>query len=178
MITSFFFTSKALFIVGNIIVIFLLRESKFFVSKYDAYNAICHDKYECKRLDQHQVLRPSHGHKRVKIIEGPLKQETRVKILESKTCEENDHEEFFELYNDEDTCESDVDQMAQSSRHDVGDLGCLEHVVKKVEEEKHEDIEGDDGDVSLPAEELNKLVDDFIARINRQRRLEAEFCRA
>ncbi|KAI3686366.1 hypothetical protein L1987_80041 [Smallanthus sonchifolius] len=170
-ITSFFFTSKALFIVGNLIVIFLLRESNFFVFKYDAYDDICHDKYECKRLDQLQVLRPSHKLKGVKIIEG-----SQVKILESKTCEENYHEEFFELYNDEETCESDADRMAQSFGHDVEDVSCLEHVVKKVEDEKHEDIEGD-GDVSLPAEELNKLVDDFIARINRQRRFEAEFCR-
>ncbi|KAK1407168.1 hypothetical protein QVD17_38781 [Tagetes erecta] len=145
-ITSFFFTSKALFIVGNLIVIFLLGESKFFSSnKYDAYNDVCHDK---------------------DIIDGTSKRETRVKMLESKTYEETGHEEFFELCNDDETCESNVDHMAQSTGHDEEDMSCLEH----------EGVEGD-GDVNLPAEELNKMVDDFIARINRQRMLEAEFCR-
>ncbi|MFS7940192.1 hypothetical protein Hanom_Chr05g00461431 [Helianthus anomalus] len=174
-IASFFFTSKALFIVGNLIVIFLLGESKFFSSKLDAYNDVGHSKYECKRLDQLQV-HPSQEHKGKKINKDTTKQKMQVKILESKTCEEGDNDEFFELHCDEETCESEVDQMAESFDHDMEDMRCLEWEVKVVDEERHEGIEGD-GDVSLPAEELNKLVDDFIARINRQRRLEAEFCR-
>ncbi|KAK9080560.1 hypothetical protein SSX86_000318 [Deinandra increscens subsp. villosa] len=176
-ITSFFFTSKALFIAGNLIVIFLLGESKFFASKPNAYNDVCHDEYECKPLDQLKVLCPSQENKGEQIIKDTPNdhQEMQVMILESKTCEENTHEVFFELYNnDEETCEPDVDQMAESSGDHEEDSSCLEgEVLKVVKEDKH----GGDGDAGLPEEELNKLVDDFIARINRQRMLEAEFCR-
>ncbi|KAJ0578448.1 hypothetical protein HanIR_Chr05g0248051 [Helianthus annuus] len=166
---------KALFIVGNLIVIFLLGESKFFSSKLDAYNDVGHSKYECKCLDQLQA-HPSQEHKGKKVSKDTPKQKMQVKILESKSCEEGDNDEFFELHCDEETSESEVDQMAESFDRDMEDMRCLEWEVKVVDEERHEGIEGD-GDVSLPAEELNKLVDDFIARINRQRRLEAEFCR-
>ncbi|KAI3717821.1 hypothetical protein L1987_69682 [Smallanthus sonchifolius] len=147
-ITSFFFTSKVLFIVCNLIVIFLLGESKFFAYMSKAYNDVYHDKYECNRLDQIQVI--------------------------SQSQEQNEtYEEFFEVCDDEETCESHVDQIVESCGDDEEELSCSE---QEVEEEKHEGS-GGDGDVSLPAEELNKLVEDFIAKINRKRWLEAEFGR-
>ncbi|KAM0044389.1 hypothetical protein Hdeb2414_s0010g00352641 [Helianthus debilis subsp. tardiflorus] len=166
-ITSFFFTSKVLFIVLNLIVIFLLGESKFFASMSKAYNDVYHNKYECKRLDQLQVVTPSK--------DGP-KQKMQVEIFDSKTSEENDHEEFFELCNDEETCESRVDQMVESCGNVEEELSCSEQKEKVVEEGKREGS-GGDGDVSLPAEEFNKLVDDFIAKIKRQRTIEDEFGR-
>ncbi|KAJ0548268.1 hypothetical protein HanIR_Chr08g0381761 [Helianthus annuus] len=158
---------KVLFIVLNLIVIFLLGESKFFASMSKAYNDVYHNKYECKHLDQLQVVTPSK--------DGP-KQKMQVEIFDSKTCEENDHEEFFELCNDEETCESRVDQMVESCGNVEDELSCSEQEEKVVEEGKREGS-GGDGDVSLPAEEFNKLVDDFIAKIKRQRTLEDEFGR-
>ncbi|KAD4385865.1 hypothetical protein E3N88_26034 [Mikania micrantha] len=167
--TSFFFTSKGLFIVGNVIVIFLLGESKFFDSKFYGYNDVCHKKYACKHKDQLQGSSQDPQHKGAKTIEDTPKQEMTVKILESKTHVDNDHHEFFEAYHDGETCESDVDRLTESSGHD--------DVVKEVEEEEEEGLKGLDQDLFSPTEELNRLIDDFIARINRQRKLEAEFSR-
>ncbi|KAK1435726.1 hypothetical protein QVD17_01493 [Tagetes erecta] len=144
-ITSFFFTSKVLFIVSNLIVIFILGESRFFASMSKAYNDVYYNKYECKRLNQIQVISPSH-----------------------ETYEEDDHDEFFELYNNEETCESRVEQMVESCDDDDGE---------EVSSSEQHEGSGCEGGVSLPAEELNKLVDDFIARVIRQRRLDEYFCR-
>ncbi|KAI3825724.1 hypothetical protein L1987_07314 [Smallanthus sonchifolius] len=113
-----------------------------------AYNDVYHDKYQCNHLDQIQVI-------------SPLQEQNET------------YEEFFEVYDDEETCESHVDQIVESCGDDEEELSCSE---QEVQEEKHEGS-GGDGDVSLPAEELNKLVEDFIAKINRQRWLEAEFGR-
>ncbi|PWA35145.1 hypothetical protein CTI12_AA029730 [Artemisia annua] len=169
-ITSFFFTSKALFIVGNLIVIFLLGESKFFASKSKDCNDVCHDKYECTHLDKLRLTTPSHEPNKVKKVIDTPKHDIQVKNLELVTCEANDQEEFFELCNDEETCDLD-ENAAASSRQDEDEVSCSGREIKVVEEGKQ------DEDVHLPAEELNKLVDDFIARIIRQRRLEDEFCR-
>ncbi|GJS28980.1 hypothetical protein Tco_0489600 [Tanacetum coccineum] len=169
-ITSFFFTSKALFIVGNLIVIFLLGESKFFASKSKDCNDVSHDKYECTHRRLRKVTTPSHEPKVKKVIDTPIN-DIQVKNLELETCEANDQEEFFELCNDEETCELDVENTAASSCQDEDKLSCSRREIKVVDEEQR------DGDVHLPTEKLNKLVDDFIARIIRQRRLEDDFCR-
>ncbi|KVI06165.1 uncharacterized protein LOC112510029 [Cynara cardunculus var. scolymus] len=128
-ICSFFFTSKVLFVVGNLIVVFLVGESKFFASKstpansHASYSDVCYDKYKCKTQNP-QVL-PKKG------------------TAKAKSFSINDDEKRLETEGEE-----------------------------NVEEVEHEDLE-----VNLGAEELNKLADDFIARINRQRRLEAEVTR-
>ncbi|KAI3504540.1 hypothetical protein L1887_26092 [Cichorium endivia] len=162
--TSFFFTSKALFIVGNLIVIFLLGESKFFASKSKTYNNVC----------QLQVISALEQSK-CNTTEETSIHETQMKISESKPCEKQDEEEFFEPCNDEETCECVVDNNAESSTHEEEGLSCSKNEPKVLEEEKHEGV--GESEFSLPAEELNKLADDFIARIIRQRRLEAEFYR-
>ncbi|KAK9066392.1 hypothetical protein SSX86_013714 [Deinandra increscens subsp. villosa] len=113
-ICSFFFTSKVLFIVGNLIVIFLVGESKFFTSKSKALNAdysdLCYDKDKCKI--------------------------TKPRVLPRTRAKE-------------------------------------ERELTACSLELHEDIELGE-EASLPAEELNRLADDFIAKVNRQRKLEAE----
>ena len=45
---------------------------------------------------------------------------------------------------------------------------------KEEEEEKDGDEDGEEDQPGLPAEELNKRVEEFIARINKQRWLEAK----
>ena len=94
-----------------------------------------------------------------------------MNIFQLKTCNED---EFFELCDDDhETCTSDVDNTTKSiGDHEEEDLSCSKDEVKVFEEEKKQGLEGD-GKVGLPAEELNKMVDDFIARIIKQRRLEA-----
>ncbi|XP_076891780.1 uncharacterized protein LOC143543311 [Bidens hawaiensis] len=139
-ICSFFFTSKVLFILGNIIVIFLVGESKFFTSKSKALNAnysnICHDEYKCK------ITKP-------RVLSSTKAKNTRG--LATCSLEVRDDEEVFK---------------------------CCSGTERKFEIEKlkFEDLELGEEE-SLPAEELNKWADDFIARVNRQRQLEAEFSR-
>ncbi|KAI3759504.1 hypothetical protein L6452_07384 [Arctium lappa] len=144
-ICSFFFTSKVLFVVGNLIVIFLVGESKVFASKSKAnshasYIDICYDKYKCKTPNP-QVL--------------AKKGMAKAKGISISDPETYDEEKRLETKGEEDILNR-----------------CRRGEVRTIEELKHEDSE-----VNLGAEELNKLADDFIARINRQRRLEAEFSR-
>ncbi|KAD5507722.1 hypothetical protein E3N88_15425 [Mikania micrantha] len=160
-ITSFFITSKALFIVGNLIVIILLGESNVFASMSKDCNDVCHDKNERKRVDQIRVFSLPREENGGKILKD---QNMQVEIFESESYEEAN--EWFELYKEGDTCESHDEQMVELSCNDDKEINCS----------KQEGL-GGDGDVSLPVEELNKLADDFIARIIRQRRLEAEFDR-
>ena len=159
-ITSFFFTSKALFITANLIVLFLLGESNFFASKS-----------KCNHIDQLQTISPAQERTVMMIGNGALEQEKQVNIFPLKTCNED---EFFELCDDDhETCVSDVDNTTKSiGDHEEEDLSYSKDEVKVFEEEKKQGLEGD-GKVGLPAEELNKMVDDFIARIIKQRRLEA-----
>ncbi|CAI9280568.1 unnamed protein product [Lactuca saligna] len=146
-ICSFFFTSKVLFVVGNLIVIFLVGQSKFFSSNSKAshasYSDICYDKYKCKTSKPRALSPPQ------------AKKGRGFPKCSSKSLDE---EKWLETKHNED--------IARCSRGDV-------RIVH--EKQKQENLEKDQ-EVILPAEELNKLADDFIARINRQRRLEAEFC--
>lgn len=149
---SFFFTSKVLFVVGNLIVIFLVGESKFFASKSKAnshasYSDICYDKYKCKSPNP-QVLAKK-GMARAKGIS------ISINISDPETYDE---EKRLETKGKE-------DKLKRGRR---GEVTTIEELIK------HEDLDV----INLGAEELNKLADDFIARINRQRRLEAESCRA
>ncbi|CAK9183199.1 unnamed protein product [Ilex paraguariensis] len=109
--TSLFLGSKFLFILGNLIVIFLVQQSNIFNPDSSSGCDVCYDEY----VNRTRTLR-NHS---------PLDKKEERKLVES-----------------------------------------LENV-----QGTHEDLDGEE--LSLPAEELNKRVDDFIARINKQRRLEA-----
>ncbi|KAK1433941.1 hypothetical protein QVD17_10859 [Tagetes erecta] len=146
-ICSFFFTSKVLFIVGNLIVIFLVGESKFITSKSkaDNYSDICYDKFKCK-ITKPRVSSPKKAKKGRGHTACPL--------------ELYDEEKIVEIRSDEEML-----------------IKCCKGDVRMFEKLKLESLEMGYDEESLPAEELNKLADDFIARVNRQRKLEAEFSR-
>ncbi|KAK1566898.1 hypothetical protein Q3G72_005753 [Acer saccharum] len=114
---------KVLFIVGNLIVVVLVGESKFFAPKPSPASNVYYDEYISR---------------------------SRRTLQNSSIFEENKKERKVEKY--------------------------FEENVKKICEEGEEKIElekeGDD-EVSFSAEELSKRADDFIARVNRKRRLEA-----
>lgn len=147
-ICSFFFSSKVLFIVGNLIVIFLVGESKFITSKSKAlhadYSDICYDKYKGK------ITKPR--------VSSPIKAK---KGRGHATCP-------LELYDEE---------KIVDIRSDEEMFKCCKGNVRMFEKLKLENLELGYDEESLPAEELNRLADDFIARVNRQRKLEAEFSR-
>ena len=60
--------------------------------------------------------------------------------------------------------------LVEESLHKVEE----EKEEKEEEEEKDGDEDGEEDQPGLPAEELNKRVEEFIARINKQRWLEAK----
>ncbi|KAK3183176.1 hypothetical protein Dsin_030462 [Dipteronia sinensis] len=115
---------KVLFIVGNLIVVVLVGESKFFAPKSSPASNVYYDEY--------------------------ISRSRRTTLQNSSIFEENKKERQVEK--------------------------CFEENVKKICEDGEEKIElekeGDD-EVSFSAEELSKRADDFIARVNRKRRLEA-----
>ncbi|KAK3013862.1 hypothetical protein RJ639_010210 [Escallonia herrerae] len=128
-ICSLLFGPKALFILGNLIVIFLVGESKMFKSDASSYADICYHENRSGSLGNHS-------------------QDKDVKRLE-KT-------------------------FVKKVRNGHGQKGYREAEKTKMEKQKQEDVQGEA--LSLPTEEFNKMADDFIARVNRQRRLEAIQC--
>ncbi|KAJ9140139.1 hypothetical protein P3X46_030821 [Hevea brasiliensis] len=133
--SSVFLSPKFIFIIGNLIIILLIGESKFFASNsLPAASDVYYNEY----INRKRGLQASSTLLEKKEREG----EILFKENASKTCEGGKIEVK------------------------VWDEGKLE-----VENERG-DLDGED-EPSLPAEELNKRADDFIARVNRQRRLEA-----
>lgn len=113
---SLFFSTKVLFIIGNLIVIFLVGESKFFTSDSSRANDFHHYEHV----------------------------EDKVGGKLEKTFEEK--------------VESSI------SSYKGGNWGEeIKGVEKRLEGER----------IILAAEQLSKMADDFIARVKKQRRLEA-----
>ena len=129
--SSILYSPKLLFFVGNLIVVVLIGESKFFASASSLSGDVYYDEY----VDRSRSLRNS------SILE--VKKEKKMKPFEK---------------NAKRTCQVSV-------------TGRLLEESREVKKEKN-DLEGENG-LILPTEELKKRADDFIARINRQRRLEA-----
>ncbi|GMJ05880.1 hypothetical protein like AT5G50710 [Hibiscus trionum] len=123
---SIIYNPKLLFFLGNLIVVVLIGESKFF-----AYFSGSGAEY----VDVHRS--PSLGNDSILEVKREMKM---------KHCEEN---------------------MAMTMSFEVEDH------IRGVKKEKN-DLQGE-VEVVLPTEELKKRADDFIARVNRQRRLEARF---
>uniref|UniRef100_A0A2P2IJX2 Uncharacterized protein LOC8269195 n=1 Tax=Rhizophora mucronata TaxID=61149 RepID=A0A2P2IJX2_RHIMU len=127
-ITSVCLSPKSLFILGNLIVIALIWESKFLAS---SYLPTCDENIGQKRSSS-------------KISSNNFEGKSGDKTENSKAC--------------------DLD-----GRRKIEGKGRGEGNLKLEEKEDfHEEDE-----LGLPAEELNKRADDFIARVNRQRMLEA-----
>ncbi|KAF9622296.1 hypothetical protein IFM89_031099 [Coptis chinensis] len=118
---TYMLNPKCLFIICNIIVVFLIGESKLVASKASPVTEI-YNEYVNRSVSLHKL--PTLGEKQDKGIKMDV---------------------FENGYN-----------------------------VKKVNELNNEEYEGEKGGgEDLPAEELHKRVEDFIARVNKQRRLEA-----
>ncbi|KAJ0113506.1 hypothetical protein Patl1_01253 [Pistacia atlantica] len=117
---------KLLFIVGNLIVVILIRESKFFASDTSSASKVYYDEYinKCK-----------------------------------STCT-GAHQNFSTL---------EVEKIKEKKQEKY----CSEENVV-LENNEIQELEGKvDRQSAFPAEELNKRAEDFIARVNRRRRLEA-----
>ncbi|KAG8638642.1 uncharacterized protein LOC110599813 [Manihot esculenta] len=134
-ISSVLLSAKFIFVVGNLIIILLIGESKFFASNsLPAAADVYYDEY----INRKRGLQASSS-----LME---KKERRGEILFKENASKTCGGRKFEVK--------------------VWDETKLEV------ENQREDLNAEE-ELSLPAEELNKRADDFIARVNRQRRLEA-----
>ncbi|XWS47787.1 hypothetical protein CRYUN_Cryun13aG0015200 [Craigia yunnanensis] len=129
--SSILYSPKILFLVGNLIVVVLIGESKYFASGSSLSGDVYYDEY----VDRSRTLRNS------STLE--VKKEKKMKPLEENLKR---------------TCLVSV-------------TGRLVEEIREVKKQKN-DLEGEQ-QLILPTEELKKRADDFIARINRQRKLEA-----
>ncbi|KAF4361158.1 hypothetical protein G4B88_027698 [Cannabis sativa] len=146
---SLFFSSKFVFIVGNLIIVALIGESKIFSSSQNKSSPIIststsndHSYYEeyistsAKQIIKYQVVSaPPHEEKKVICIE-----EEEKKMITWAKVDDDDEKKIV------------------------------------VVEKKLEDFHNDDEVITtnyLPNEDLKKRADDFIARVNKQRVFEA-----
>lgn len=126
------FSPRVLFLVGNLIVVILIRESKLSASDDSSPGDVYYDEYISRRTR-------TVGH-------SPTLDENKGKPRETPCFEANGE--------------------------NIVKKRWVEEEVEVVENGK-EDLNGEDHEFAFPAEELNKRADDFIARVNKQRRLEA-----
>ncbi|KAF9606590.1 hypothetical protein IFM89_026852 [Coptis chinensis] len=144
-----FINPKCLFIVSNVIVILLIGESKFLSSKSSPDTEI-YDEY---------VKRSS------SLRRHPCSEEIEVKETKLEVClvEENENKVIRVVEE-----EGEVKEEKGGEEDDEEKEG----EVKEKEHEKEEAFDGED-ELGLPTEELNRKVEDFIEKINNQRKLEA-----
>ncbi|KAF6161529.1 hypothetical protein GIB67_009408 [Kingdonia uniflora] len=139
------FSPKCLFVVCNIIVVFLVVESKFGGSRPSPATEI----YE-------EYVKRSASFK--KLPSTPLEKNEEVVKLDLCLVEESIKKVIIEKGKRE-----GKDQEEEDTNDDDGE----------EKNEKDENLDAGNEDIGFPTEELNQKVEDFIARINRQRILEA-----
>ncbi|CAI9775282.1 unnamed protein product [Fraxinus pennsylvanica] len=197
-IFSFFFTAKFLFVVGNIIVIILFREfiqagsnSSPATEIYDEYVAQMRRSCMAPAPSNYmQATKKKEFHaenKKVKMCSGAVKRERREKEemkiipteelnqrMESKQAGFNSSpvteisDEYLAPTNKkvrEDKTEYAEDKMFHAEK--TKEMKVCSGIVKREKREKEEEN-------YIPTEELNRRVEAYIARVNRQRLHEAE----
>lgn len=175
---------KCLFVFSNIIVVFLVGESKFGHPKVDKENVSA-------VVEGDMVVHDKEGEEEV-VVDLVI-----LAITGDDQCEELEDEEFVVLEEQVDALLSsdgvEIDQIGDEG-HDlaVGEVvisdmmrkeeeGVVdqlvledEEVLVEVERYRHEAEEAvEERDDLLPADELNRRVEEFIARFNMERQLEA-----
>lgn len=101
--------------------------------------------------------------------------EDNAKILVEKEVDETKEDEH-EDDQDEDfkECEGTDEEEKEEENEKKEEEKKVEKKEEEIEQEKEEEEEEEEA-AGIPAEELNKRVEAFIARVNKQRSLEARF---
>ncbi|KAE8023723.1 hypothetical protein FH972_009391 [Carpinus fangiana] len=155
-ISAFFVNPKCLFIVVNVIVVFLVGESRLVGSNSSPVDEI-RDQY----VERSCGLR---GHSSSALQLQEIKEE-------GSTSEVHDNGD----------CQVLLEQKEERKFTDQDGVNMVEdkEVLKEEEEEEVVKAEGDDDheeeeeeEAGLPAEELKKRAEEFIARVNKQMWLE------
>ncbi|KAL3511468.1 hypothetical protein ACH5RR_030869 [Cinchona calisaya] len=152
-IYSFILSPKFLFVVGNVIFLFLVGESKVRSSSSPAAE-IYYEYVQRSRSLGERSMRIEHKKKERKLAVEMHTSIRKFKSVDAMSCAynlENEKEkEILEHTNYKNCIEADV-------------VKVVDPVEKEEEEEKLTVLANDD---------LNRRVEEFIARVNRQRRLE------
>lgn len=135
-IWSSFSSPNCLFVIANVIIVFLVGESNFMGSSGNSSSPAT-DLYD--EYVQRSITR------------------LRAREAADKIDEEKPHEQIVE--------------QSVKRVHQVKDVNKEKQAKFEQAKEKDDEDREEDG---LPAEELNKRVEDFIARVNKQRWLEAK----
>lgn len=159
-IWSSFFNPNCLFVVVNIIIVFLVGESKL-LDASDSSSPVA-DIYS-EYVERSQSLKRQQ--------ESRLQEKKEESKLEAYKEEMNLKDELNIIKS------ADEDQEVKSKDDEVDDEfeDCRDQEdvdITNIAEEDERDGEDEDEESGLPAEELNKRVEEFIARVNKQRRLE------
>lgn len=163
---SWFLNPSCLFMVVNFIVVFLIGESRL-SGKQSSPAADIYDEYVARA--QTLRRRPSTAFQE---MDDPKEEnangiEDHKQVDEVLLKEENDgHDEDFEEC-EEIGIENEKDEEEEEEEKEKEKEEEIEHELEQEQEQEEA--------VGMPAEELNKRVEDFIARVNKQRWLEARF---
>ncbi|KAG2702783.1 hypothetical protein I3760_06G106700 [Carya illinoinensis] len=166
-ISAFFVKPKCLFIVVNVIVVFLVGESKLF----DANSSPASDLYD-EYVERSHSLRGQYSTSPERKVESSSENHDGC-IKHSLSTHDQDY--YSNLPEEKEERKLEMILIENSMNMIEGKV-----VIKDQEEGEDQkdqvkaEVEGDDEEeMGLPAEELNKRADEFIARFNKQMRLEA-----
>ncbi|KAH8512935.1 hypothetical protein Peur_056838 [Populus x canadensis] len=167
---SSFFSPKCLFILVNVIVVFLVGESRFVGSHSSPVGEI-YDEYVERSWSLRGVSAHQDKAEESKLEVNLVDQETTVQDKEVVL-----KEEVAELTNKGDK-EVAVKEEEDGEANELTSKGKKDaHEEVKVKEDRHEEkeISEEEEESGLPPEELNRRVEEFIARVNKQRWLQAQ----
>ncbi|KAH0991957.1 hypothetical protein GBA52_003440 [Prunus armeniaca] len=165
---SGFFNPRCLFIVVNFIVVFLIGESRLSGRQSSPANEMYNEYVERTRSLRAPISMFQEKKEERTVLAILSQKEDNAKILEEKEVDET-KEDKHEDDQDEDfkECEGTDEEEKEEEKE--------KKVEKKEEEIEQEKEEEEEEAAGIPAEELNKRVEAFIARVNKQRSLEARF---
>jgi hypothetical protein len=161
-----------LFILVNVIVVFLVGESRFGGSHSSSVGEI-YDEYVERSWSLRGVSTHQDKAEDSKLEVNWVDQETNVQdkevVLKEEVAELTNKGDKEVAVKEEDGRE--VNELTNKGKKDA-------HEEVKVKEDRHEEKEiseeEEEEESGLPPEELNRRVEEFIARVNKQRWLQAQ----
>ncbi|CAL8993644.1 unnamed protein product [Prunus brigantina] len=169
---SGFFNPRCLFIVVNFIVVFLIGESRLSGRQSSPANEMYNEYVERTRNLRAPISMFQEKKEERTVLAILSQKEDNAKIHEEKEVDET-KEDKHEDDQDEDfkECEGTDEEEKEEANEKKEEEKKVEKKEEEIEQEKEEEEEA----AGIPAEELNKRVEAFIARVNKQRSLEARF---
>lgn len=172
---SGFFNPRCLFIVVNFIVVFLIGESRLSGRQSSPANEMYNEYVERTRSLRAPISMFQEKKEERTVLAILSQKEDNAKILVEKEVDETKEDEH-EDDQDEDfkECEGTDEEEKEEENEKKEEEKKVEKKEEEIEQEKEEEEEEEEA-AGIPAEELNKRVEAFIARVNKQRSLEARF---